>query len=116
MTEFSNIVLTQQEEKAFSKFDNSHTARLTENEFVMLRDTGLIQNTVNGKSGWFEPDSKGRCHISRRGLQYQAYRSAVASELKQVKRHDWTIAIFGVIGGAVAGLVMSLVLWLITSN
>lgn len=35
--------------------------------------------------------------------------------LKQQHRHDWRIAIFGVVGGGVMGFLTSLLFWLITT-
>ncbi len=37
-----------------------------------------------------------------------------AEELKSQRRHDWKIAIFNTFGGAIAGLVTSIIFWLIT--
>lgn len=36
--------------------------------------------------------------------------------LKQQFRHDWKVEIFSVLGGSVAGLITSLIFWLITSR
>ena len=35
---------------------------------------------------------------------------------KKQFRHDWFIAIFGTLGGAVAGLITSIIFWLITGS
>lgn len=53
-------------------------------------------------------------------LPYQYYkdkrdREREAKLLKRQFRHDWMIAIFGVVGGAVAGFVTSLIFMLLTS-
>lgn len=36
------------------------------------------------------------------------------AKLKKQFAHDWKIAIFGAVGGAIAGLITSFIFWLIT--
>ncbi len=43
------------------------------------------------------------------------FKEAKEAELrKRQYRHDWKITIFGTLGGAVAGLITSLIFWLLT--
>ena len=37
-----------------------------------------------------------------------------ASEQKQQFRHDWRLAIFNTVAGGIAGLITSIIFWLIT--
>lgn len=62
---------------------------------------------------------KGRCSIdTKRNIlqQYNAQKAALKNEKELRKkqfRHDWKIAIFSTLGGAIAGFLTSLLFWLL---
>lgn len=48
-------------------------------------------------------------------VMMQPFKSAEENKrLKQQFRHDWKITFFNVFGGAIAGLITSIIFWLIT--
>ena len=51
------------------------------------------------------------------GIQEQWLKEAKEEELlKKQFRHDWFLACFSIITGAIAGLISSFIFWLITNN
>ena len=52
-------------------------------------------------------------HINN--VMMQQFKSATETKrIKQQFRHDWKITIFNVLGGAISGLITSVIFWLIT--
>lgn len=50
------------------------------------------------------------------GIEHELMKQEKEKHLrKQQRRHDWCIAIFGVLGGGVMGLLTSILFWLMTA-
>lgn len=56
------ITLSAEQQKSFDKFKKSNSARLTKEEFMLLRKDKLLEPTMDGKSDWYsELPSVGEC-------------------------------------------------------
>lgn len=101
----TQLYLPKPESKVFQKFKSSDKAELTAQEFCKLRNYGLVNGAINGKSDWFDDlPPKGIVVISDFGRQYR--------EFLREKRHD-NIRYIITTSIAVAALVISIVsIWL----
>lgn len=74
MVDFSKISLSDEERAAFKKFKKTDSAFLTAEEFKLLRQTKLIENSMDGSSGYFDAlPSSGKCVLSVNGKRYKAF-------------------------------------------
>jgi len=106
-TDYSLIVLTEEESAIFKKFNKADTAFLTKEEFFLLDRKGLIKSSVNGKSTWFENPENGLCSISQKGKEFRAYRKEHNKEL-------WLVnAKIPIIVSIITNLTVSGLLWLL---
>lgn len=80
-TDYSLIVLTEEELATFKKFKKSDTAFLTKEEFKSLERKGLLISVIDGKSTWFEWAFDGMCTLSQKGKEYRTYRKEHNKEL-----------------------------------
>ena len=64
--------------------------------------------------GYVNPRSN-HVRLTDAGKAYVESLLASKADKKAQIRHDWAIAIFGTIAGGVAGLITSLIFWLITT-
>ena len=62
-----------------------------------------------------------RFELSLQGINYQEYldkksadKEEQLSQLNKQHKHEWKIAVFNTLGGAIAGLITSIMFWLIT--
>lgn len=82
-TDYSLIVLTKKQKLIFKKFSKKDTALLTINEFNTMKGTSLLEQSIDGKSTWFDIDvTRGICRLSKHGLKYRAY-------LKEQRKLFW---------------------------
>ena len=99
--DYSKIVLTDHERQIFDRFNSQDTATLTKQEFQVLRKQGLIKNSINGKTSWFDHlPEKGVCILSDKGMLYRQYLQNQAKNNAQTKRQlrfDNKIAILNVL-------------------
>ncbi len=104
MTDVTKIILTPAEQRAFDKFvGESDTADLTKGEFELLRNRGLIKNSLNGNSGWFDiVDNAGLCELSDTGKALRAYQAVQTRNVKKNDRRYWITT-----GIAIAALIKS---------
>ena len=80
-TDYSLIVLTEEELATFKKFKKSDTAFLTKEEFRLLERKGLLISVIDGKSTWFDGISDGMCTLSQKGKEFRSYRKEHHKEL-----------------------------------
>lgn len=80
-TDYSLIVLTDEESAVFKKFQKTDTAFLTAEEFALLNRKGLLLSAIDGKSTWFEGAFDGMCSLSQKGKEFRAYRKEHNKEL-----------------------------------
>jgi|GEM_PF-4979623 len=52
--------------------------------------------------------------VYARGVAHQKKEDAAKEKCQ--RRHNWSLAIFNVLGGAVAGLLTSVIFWLLTTR
>ena len=105
MTDVTKIILTPAEQRAFDKFvGESDTADLTKGEFELLRNKGLIKNSLNGNSGWFDiVDEFGSCELSDTGKALRAYQAMQVRDAKKNARRYWITT-----GIAIAALITAI--------
>ena len=116
--DYSKLILTGEERKAFQKFYNSDEAFLTVSEYKLLSSKGLITHAINGKSTWFEDPSDGNCKISQKGKEYRSYlademqRLAKAEEqsTRAITLSKWSIGI------AIVTAILTFLMWLFPRN
>ena len=99
----SKIILTSEEQTAFDSFRRSDSARLTREQFQLLSKKRLIQDSMDGSSGWFDglPDS-GLCRLSELGKDLRAYQAQQVRAVRRDFRRYWITT-----GIAVAALIKS---------
>ena len=103
MPDVTKIFLTLEEQRAFDKFADD-TAELTKGEFELLRNRGLIKNSLNGNSGWFDiVDKSGLCELSDTGKALRAYQAVRARDARKADRRYWITT-----GIAIAALVTAI--------
>lgn len=95
-TDFSKIVLTEEEQILFDRFSKSDIATFTKEEFFMLKEKGLVRGSLGGKSSWFPeamPES-GECKISQLGKELRVYQKQQDTlARKNDRRYKLTTAI-----------------------
>lgn len=105
----SKIVLTDAEQRLLNRFRESESAELTIEEYRVLLRKGLIKDSIDGSSGWFNDlPKKGICFLSDTGKDLQAYQNQQDRIRRQSSRRYWITT-----GIAVAALLMSVasLLW-----
>ena len=106
-TDYSLIVLTEEDLATFKKFKKSDTAFLTKEEFKSLERKGLLISVIDGKSTWFEGAFDGMCSLSQKGKEFRAYRKEHNKEL-------WLVnAKIPIIVSIITNLTVSGLLWLL---
>ena len=80
-TDYSLIVLTDEESAVFKKFKKTNTAFLTKEEFRLLERKGLLISAIDGKSSWFDGISDGMCTLSQKGKELRSYQKQHNKEL-----------------------------------
>lgn len=106
-TDYSLIVLTDEESTVFKKFQKTDTAFLTAEEFALLNRKGLLLSAIDGKSTWFEGAFDGMCSLSQKGKEFRAYRKEHNKEL-------WLVnAKIPIIVSIITNLTVSGLLWLL---
>lgn len=103
--DYSLVVLSPQEQKLFDLFKDSDKAFLTLEQFNILREKGLVNGSLGGKSDWFDNlPQQGICEISDRGKNLRAYQYNIKlKEWKDDKRYRITTGI------AIAALIISII-------
>ena len=61
-----------------------------------------------------DPSTPSNGIITHMAVMQSMNEANAASEQKQQFRHDWKIAIFNTVAGGIAGLITSIIFWLIT--
>ena len=62
---------------------------------------------------FYNLEEKAREHFEN--LDKEAHAKAEQqAQIKEQRQHDWKIAVFSTMGGSIAGLITSLIFWLIT--
>lgn len=103
MIDVTKMFLTPEEQRAFDKFADD-TAELTKGEFELLRNKGLIKNSLNGNSGWFDiVDEFGSCELSDTGKALRAYQAMQVRDAKKNARRYWITT-----GIAIAALITAI--------
>ena len=106
-TDYSLIVLTEEDLATFKKFKKSDTAFLTKEEFKSLERKGLLISAIDGKSSWFDGISDGMCTLSQKGKEYRTYR-------KEHNKDLWLVnAKIPIIVSIITNLTVSGLLWLL---
>lgn len=80
-TDYSKLILTEEELTVFEKFKKTDNAFLTVSEHRLLERKGLVQSVINGKSTWFEDPADGFCTLSQKGKELRSYRKQHNKEL-----------------------------------
>lgn len=106
--DYSEIVLTPEENKIFYKFKYSKKAHMSIDEFNIISKTGLIKSCIDGKDPFY-PNSPqgGTCELSEYGRRYKAYLFNQHKHDRKESRKFW-IPYLITTAVAVAGLVNSI--------
>lgn len=83
-TDYSLIVLTDEESAVFKKFKKVDSVFLTSAEHRLLERKGLVIAAVDGKSTWFEDPSDGISTLSQKGKELRSYQ-------KQHNKEIWLV-------------------------
>lgn len=106
-TDYSLIVLTDEETAVFKKFNKTDSVFLTAEEFSLLNRKGLLLSVIDGKSTWFDGAFDGMCSLSQKGKEFRAYRKEHNKEL-------WLVnAKIPIIVSIITNLTVSGLLWLL---
>lgn len=106
-TDYSLIVLTDEEAAVFKKFNKTDSVFLTAEEFSLLNRKGLLLSVIDGKSTWFDGAFDGMCSLSQKGKEFRAYRKEHNKEL-------WLVnAKIPIIVSIITNLTVSGLLWLL---
>lgn len=80
-TDYSKIILTDEESAVFKKFKKVDSTFLTSAEHRLLERKGLVIAAVDGKSTWFEDPSDGISTLSQKGKELRSYQNQHNKEL-----------------------------------
>lgn len=94
--DFDQIYLTDSEVEALRY--SAHN-EISLSEFRRLKDYKLVSEIYSHKPGW-STVGKGRAVINDRGEDYLIYLECRERENRRERLHDWKIALFSTLGGA----------------
>lgn len=89
--DYEKIILTEEEQNIFDLFRSSDTAFLTVQQFKVLYRRGLIKQTINGKSFWYDDVADGICQLSEKGIYFREFQNKKLSSAMSLKEISDTL-------------------------
>lgn len=87
--DFTNLILTDKEQKIFNRFVKRDSVFLSKEEFIALRNRGLVTGILGGKSDSFDIPESGSCKLSEKGKQFRAYQCRQQKANRKNNRRYW---------------------------
>ena len=93
---FDQIALSKREYRLLKKTSKHKIALST---CPRLKELGLIDEIFDPVSGYM-PHATGYAQINKNGINYLAYKRDIETKTRKEHTHNWLIAIFSVVAGA----------------